>query len=115
MSQPESRDPAAMNQQTSGEAAGVPAHGRATAGQRSKVFQIVTIVVLVLGLLTAVFVAQNTRTIEIVFFFWTVHAPLAAALLLALVIGGTLAFLVAFVRQRQYRRAARREHQMHAE
>ncbi|CAN5786613.1 hypothetical protein BH18ACT15_BH18ACT15_05590 [soil metagenome] len=89
-------------------------HEPATAGRRSKTLQTVTIVLLLLGLLTAIFVFQNTQGVEINFLVWSVDAPLAAALLLAVVIGGILAFLVAYVRQRQYRRAVRREHEVHS-
>lgn len=89
-------------------------HEPATAGRRSKTLQTVTIVLLLLGLLTAIFVFQNTQEVAINFLFWSVDAPLAAALLLAVVIGGILAFLVAYVRQRQYRRAVRREHEIHS-
>ena len=86
----------------------------ATAGRRSKTLQTVTIVLLLLGLLTAIFVFQNTQQVTINFLAWSVDAPLAAVLLLAVVIGGLLAFLVAYIRQRQYRRAARREHAIHS-
>jgi uncharacterized integral membrane protein len=73
----------------------------------------VVIALLVLGLLTAIFVLQNTEHVKMDFLFWSVSTPLAGALLLALVLGGLLAFLVAFIRQRQFRRAMKREHHLH--
>jgi uncharacterized integral membrane protein len=71
------------------------------------------VVLLLLGLLTAIFVLQNTEQTEVKFLFWSAKVPLAGALLLSVVLGGLLAFLVAFVRQRQYRRAMQREHDAH--
>jgi uncharacterized integral membrane protein len=73
----------------------------------------VVIALLVLGLLTAIFVLQNTEHVKMDFLLWSVSTPLAGALLLALVLGGLLAFLVAFIRQRQFRRAMKREHRLH--
>ncbi len=75
----------------------------------------VTIALLLVGLLTAVFVLQNTDHVRMHFLFWSVSTPLAGALLLAVVLGGSLAFLVAFVRQRQFRRAMKREHRLHSD
>ncbi|MDQ3878649.1 MAG: lipopolysaccharide assembly protein LapA domain-containing protein [Actinomycetota bacterium] len=73
----------------------------------------VTIALLIVGLLTAIFVLQNTNRVRMHFLFWSISTPLAGALLLAVVLGGLLAFLVAFVRQRQFRRAMKREHRLH--
>jgi uncharacterized integral membrane protein len=83
-----------------------------TPGGRFKQVQGITIALLLVGLLTAIFVLQNTRSVKMTFLFWEASAPLAGALLLAVALGGLLAFLVAFVRQRQYRRAMRRERSM---
>lgn len=85
-----------------------------TPGPRTKHAQGITIALLLVGLLTAIFVLQNTRSVRMKFLFWEASAPLAGALLLAVALGGLLAFLVAFVRQRQYRRAMRKEHSVHA-
>ena len=78
-------------------------------GEPTKTLQRVTAAILVLGLLTAIFVLQNTRDVTIEFLFWQTTVPLAAALLLATVLGGILAFLVAYIRQRQFRRALKRK------
>ena len=76
---------------------------------RPKTAQAVTVAVLVVGLLMAVFVLQNTAQAKISFLVWSARLPMAAALLFAAVLGGLLAFLVAYVRQWQFRRALRRE------
>jgi uncharacterized integral membrane protein len=76
---------------------------------RPKTAQAVTVAVLVVGLLIAIFVIQNTESANITFLAWSAKVPIAAALLLAAVLGGVLAFLVAYVRQWQFRRALRRE------
>jgi uncharacterized integral membrane protein len=77
---------------------------------RTRTAQTITIVLLILGLLTAVFVLQNTERATVEFLFWSASVPLAGALLLAAVLGGILAFLMAFLRQRKFRRALVREH-----
>jgi uncharacterized integral membrane protein len=79
-------------------------------GPRTKQAQGITIALLLVGLVTAIFVLQNTRSVNMKFLAWEASVPLAGALLLAVVLGGLLAFLVAFVRQRQYKRALRKEH-----
>lgn len=56
---------------------------------------------LITGLLTAIFIFQNTARTRVRFFFWSTTAPLSGALILAAVLGGILAFLVVFVRQRK--------------
>jgi uncharacterized integral membrane protein len=89
-------------------------HDDFTPGSRTKYAQGITITLLLVGLLTAIFVLQNTRSVRMKFLFWEASAPLAGALLLAVALGGLLAFLVAFIRQRQYKRAMRREHSVHA-
>lgn len=81
---------------------------------RTKAAQGITITLLLVGLLTAIFVLQNTDSVPVHFLFWKTSAPLAGALLLAVVLGGILAFLVAFIRQRQYKRAMKKEHSVHA-
>ena len=83
-------------------------------GHRMKQAQGITIALLLVGLLTAIFVLQTTRSVPMKFLFWETSAPLAGALLLAVALGGLLAFLVAFVRQRQYKRAMKKEHSVHA-
>jgi uncharacterized integral membrane protein len=77
------------------------------------VVQAITITLLVLGIATAVFVIQNTQPVRIEWAAWNVKLPLAGALLMAAAAGGAMGFLVAFIRQMQYRRVARREHKRH--
>jgi uncharacterized integral membrane protein len=77
---------------------------------RTRTAQAITVALLILGLLTAIFVLQNTARTSVTFLFWSASVPLAGALLLAAVLGGILAFLMAFLRQRLFRRAIKREH-----
>jgi uncharacterized integral membrane protein len=74
-------------------------------GGRRKTAQAITVAILIVGLLLAIFFLQNTTKTEIEFLFWSASVPLAGALLLAAVLGGILASLVVFVRQRQVRNA----------
>ena len=68
--------------------------------ERFRTAQAVVVALLVVGLLTAIFIFQNTDRAEIHFLFWSGSVPLAGALILAAVLGGLCAFLVVFVRQR---------------
>jgi uncharacterized integral membrane protein len=79
-----------------------PPRGRALIAQWTVFW---TIVVL---LLAAIFVVQNTEDVRIDILLWTVTVPLAAALLLTLAAGGLIASLFSLVRQHQYRSALRR-------
>jgi uncharacterized integral membrane protein len=76
---------------------------------RPKTAQAVTIALLVVGILTAIFVIQNTAEAKVEFLFWSAELPLAGALILAAALGGTLGFLVEYVRYRQFRSALRQE------
>ena len=75
-----------------------------TRGSRSRSAQAVVVALLVTGLLTAIFIFQNTARTRVRFLFWSTTAPLSGALILAAVLGGILAFLVVFVRQRRIAR-----------
>jgi uncharacterized integral membrane protein len=70
---------------------------------RAMTAQAATFVVLLFGLVAAVFVIQNTGSATIHFLFWSADVAIAGALLLALALGGLIGFLVAYVRQRQFR------------
>ena len=74
---------------------------------RYQTAQAVVIALLVVGLLTAIFIFQNTTRAKVHFLFWSASVPLAGALILAAVLGGIFAFLVAFVRQRWKARESR--------
>ena len=65
------------------------------------------VALLVVGLLTAVFIFQNTARARVHFLMWSASVPLAGALILAAVLGGIFAFLAAFVRQRRIARELR--------
>lgn len=78
-------------------------------GGRAKTAQAITGALLIVGLLLAIFVLQNTTDTEIEFLFWSASVPIAGALLLAAVLGGMFASLVVFVRQRQFRNALKAE------
>ena len=78
-------------------------------GGRRKTAQAITAALLIVGLLLAIFVLQNTTNTEIEFLFWSASVPLAGALILAAVLGGMFAALVVFVRQRQFRNALKAE------
>lgn len=82
---------------------------RAMPGGRPRTAQAVTVALLIVVLLLAVFVLQNTQSTEIEFLVWSTSVPLAGALMLAAVLGGILAALVVYIRQRQFRRALVRE------
>ncbi len=70
--------------------------------------QAVIVAVLVSAVFTAILVLQNTRDARIDFLFWSATLPLSAALLLSAITGGIVGFSVEYFRQRQFRRAARR-------
>ena len=74
---------------------------------RYKTAQAVVVALLVVGLLTGIFVFQNTTKARVHFLFWSGSVPLAGALILAAVLGGILAFLVVFIRQRRIAREIR--------
>jgi uncharacterized integral membrane protein len=74
---------------------------------RYQTAQAVVVALLVVGLLTAIFIFQNTTRARVHFLFWSASVPLAGALILAAVLGGIFAFLVAFVRQRRIARESR--------
>jgi uncharacterized integral membrane protein len=80
---------------------------------RYKTAQAVVVALLVVGLLTGIFVFQNTMKAKVHFLFWSGSVPLAGALILAAVLGGILAFLVVFIRQRRIARESRDSDRSH--
>ena len=74
---------------------------------RYRTAQAVVVALLVVGLLTGIFVFQNTTKAKVHFLFWTGSIPLAGALILAVALGGILVFLVTFFRQRRLAREKR--------
>lgn len=63
---------------------------------------------LVLLLLAAVFMGQNTDDVELDFLAWSWQVPLGVALLLSAVLGGLVVLLLGIARMVQLRRVARR-------
>ena len=82
-------------------------------GRATRTAQWVIVALILVVLLIAVFVLQNTATAHVHFLVWSANVALAGAILLAAALGALVGFLVAFVRQLQFRRAMRREHQTH--
>ena len=76
---------------------------------RFKTAQAVVAALLIVGLLTAIFIIQNSNLAKVHFLFWSGSIPLAGALLLAAALGGICAFLVVFVRQRFIARESREQ------
>jgi uncharacterized integral membrane protein len=74
---------------------------------RYKTAQAVVLALLIVGLLTAIFILQNTTRAKVHFLLWSGSVPLAGALILAAVLGGIFAFLVVFIRQRRIARESR--------
>ena len=74
---------------------------------RYQTAQAVVVALLAVGLLTGIFIFQNTTRARIHFLFWSASVPVAGALILAVVLGGIFGFLAAYVRQRQRARESR--------
>ena len=79
-------------------------------GSRTSGFWVAVVGLLVVIVLLAVFVLQNTQAVEITFLAWTGTAPLAAALLIAAAAGLALATLAGSLRILQLRRRVKRTH-----
>jgi uncharacterized integral membrane protein len=77
-------------------------------GSRTSGFWGVVVVLVVVLVLLAVFVLQNTQQVEVSFFGWTGSAPLAAALLIATAAGLLIAVSAGALRILQLRRRVRR-------
>jgi uncharacterized integral membrane protein len=58
----------------------------------------ILILVLMILAMVAVFSVQNAQPVAIKFFFWTTEASLAIVIIVALVLGASLASLVALVK-----------------
>ena len=78
-------------------------HGGETPTRASSVWT-AAVAAVVLLLLLAVFVGQNSRNTEITFLAWHGHAPVAVLLLLAAVVGGALVAAAGVARILQLRR-----------
>ena len=78
-------------------------------GSRASGTWAAVVALVVLLVLLAVFILQNTREVEVTYFGWTGQAPLAAALLIATAIGLLIAVAAGSVRILQLRHRVRRE------
>lgn len=81
-----------------------PLRGSATSG-----IWLAVVAFAVLLVLLAVFILQNTGSVEISFLGWTGDAPLAAMLLIAAAAGALLVVMAGSLRILQLRRRVRRE------
>lgn len=77
-------------------------------GSRTSGTWLAVIGMLVVLLLVAVFIIQNTQAVEITFFGWNGEAPLSAALLIATVAGLFIAAVAGALRIIQLRRRVKR-------
>jgi uncharacterized integral membrane protein len=78
-------------------------------GSRTSGFWVAVLVLALLLLLLAVFIVQNTQKVEVSFFGWNGHAPLAATLLIAAVAGALVVASAGALRILQLRRRVKRE------
>ena len=77
-------------------------------GSRTSGFWSAVLLLVVLLLLLAVFILQNTQKVEVSFFGWDGHAPLAATLLIAAVAGAAVVAAAGALRILQLRRRVKR-------
>ena len=78
-------------------------------GSRTGGFWVAVLALVLLLLLLAVFILQNTQKVEISFFGWNGQAPLAASLLIATVAGALVVATAGALRILQLRRRVKRE------
>jgi uncharacterized integral membrane protein len=78
-------------------------------GSRTSGTWIAVIVLSLLLLLLAVFILQNTQSVEVAFFGWDGRAPLAATLLIAAAGGALVVASAGMLRILQLRRRVKRE------
>lgn len=78
-------------------------------GSRTSGFWFAVLALVVLLLLLAVFILQNTQKVQISFFGWDGNAPLAASLLIAAVAGALVVAAAGALRILQLRRRVRRD------
>ncbi|WP_151084113.1 lipopolysaccharide assembly protein LapA domain-containing protein [Nocardioides cynanchi] len=77
-------------------------------GSRTSRFWVALIALIVILILLVVFVAQNTRAVQLSFLGWDWHPPLAVALLVAVVGGLAISATVGTLRLMQVHRRVRR-------
>jgi uncharacterized integral membrane protein len=78
-------------------------------GSRTSGFWFAVLALVLLLLLLAVFILQNTQKVQISFFGWDGNAPLAASLLIAAVAGALVVAAAGALRILQLRRRVKRQ------
>jgi uncharacterized integral membrane protein len=78
-------------------------------GSRTSGFWFAVLALVLLLLLLAVFILQNTQSVQISFFGWDGSAPLAASLLIAAVAGALVVAAAGALRILQLRRRVKRQ------
>ena len=78
-------------------------------GSRASGIWVAVVALVILLVLLAVFILQNTQQVEVTYFGWTGQAPLAAALLIATATGLLIAVAAGSLRILQLRHRVRRE------
>jgi uncharacterized integral membrane protein len=107
-------DPAPRDDGSAGDARAVQVPPRRTEddplrGSRTSGIWAAVVALVVLLVLLAIFVLQNTQRVEVSFLGWTGHPPLAAALLIATAGGALVAVVAGALRLLQLRRRVRRD------
>jgi uncharacterized integral membrane protein len=97
--------PERATERTTAQATGAPDPLR---GSRTSGFWVAVVLLVVLLIVLAVFVLQNTQQVQVSFFGWNGTAPLAAALLIATAAGLLIAVSAGALRILQLRRRVRR-------
>ena len=77
-------------------------------GSRTSGFWVAVLVLVVVMLLLAVFILQNTQKVDVAFLGWQGSAPLSATLLIAAVAGALLVATAGLLRILQLRRRVKR-------
>ena len=106
------------DQPSSPEPTPAPAFSRATTsdplrGSRTSGIWIAVVTLIVVLILLAVFILQNTNTVEVSYFGWTGTAPLSATLLIAAAGGALLVAAAGALRILQLRRRVKRDRKSH--
>ena len=105
--------PAPASGPTSGRASGTSTTSDPLRGSRTSGIWIAVVTLIVVLILLAVFILQNTNTVEISYFGWTGTAPLSASLLIAAAGGALLVAAAGALRILQLRRRVKRDRKAH--
>ena len=106
----ETPTPAQPKQATPSTVPGSPAQAKdPLRGSKASGIWVAVVALVILLILLAVFILQNTQSVEIAYFGWEGSAPLAATLLIAVAAGLLIAVTAGSLRILQLRRRVRRE------